>query len=122
MEACWPSGVVLRGRAPNRPVLRWLKTVVVSDGEKARLIASGGDQEDVPEGVRRAIRRACAVEASLAKSRWHRKRGVWLFSRDEPGGCPDYWSGGARREGGVSLVCGSGTEREKASVESVVRG
>jgi hypothetical protein len=58
--------------------------------------------------------RVCAVEASLAKSRWHRKRGVWLFSRDEPGGRPDYWPGGARREGGVSLVCGSGTEREKA--------
>ena len=49
METCWPSGVVLRGKAPNRPVLRWLKTVVVSDREKARLIASGGDQEDVPE-------------------------------------------------------------------------
>ena len=49
MEACWPSGVVLRGRAPNHPVLRWLKTVVVSDREKARLIASGGDREDVPE-------------------------------------------------------------------------
>jgi hypothetical protein len=43
MEACWPSGVVVRGRAPNRPVLCWLRTVVVSDGEKARLIASGGD-------------------------------------------------------------------------------
>jgi hypothetical protein len=51
MEACWPSGVVLRGRAPNHPVLRWLKTVVVSDREKARLIASGGDQEDVPEAL-----------------------------------------------------------------------
>jgi hypothetical protein len=60
----------------------------------------------------------CAVEASLAKLRWHQKRGVWLFSREKPGGCPDYWPGGARREGGVSLVCGSGTEREKASVES----
>jgi hypothetical protein len=53
MEACWPSGVVLRGRASNHPVLRWLKTVVVSDREKARLIASGGDREDVPESVRR---------------------------------------------------------------------
>jgi hypothetical protein len=62
--------------------------------------------------------RGCAVEASLAKMRRHQKRGVWLFSRDEPGGCPDDWPGGARREGGVSLVCGSGTEREKASVES----
>jgi hypothetical protein len=49
MEALWPSGVVLRGEAPNHPVLRWLKTVVVSDREKVRLIASGGDQEDVPE-------------------------------------------------------------------------
>jgi hypothetical protein len=53
MEACWPSGVVLRGEAPNHPVLRWLKTVVVSDREKARSIASGGDQEDVPGSVRR---------------------------------------------------------------------
>ncbi len=49
MEACWPSGVALRGEASNHPVLRWLKTVVVSDREKARLDASGGDQEDVPE-------------------------------------------------------------------------
>jgi hypothetical protein len=119
MEACWPSGVVLRGRAPNRPVLRWLKTVVVSDRGKARLIASGGDREDVPESVRPGCPGwACAVEASLAKSRWHRKRGVWLFSRDEPGGRSDYWPGGARREGGVSLVCGSGTEREKAGVDT----
>jgi hypothetical protein len=118
MEACWPSGVVLRGRAPNHPVLRWLKTVVVSDREKARLIASGGDQEDVPEAPGPGLSgRVCAVEASLAKSRWHRKRGVWLFSRDQPGGRPDYWPGGARREGGVSLVCGSGTEREKAGVD-----
>ena len=45
----WPSGVGLRGQASNHPVLRWLKTVVVSDSEKVRSIASGGDQEDVPE-------------------------------------------------------------------------
>ncbi len=37
MEDGWPSGVGLRGQAPNHPVLRWLKTVVVSDREKARL-------------------------------------------------------------------------------------
>ena len=117
MEACWPSGVALRGEASNHRMLRWLKTVVVSDPEKARLIVSGGDQEDVPEASAWETGWACAVEASLGKSRWHRKRGVWLFSRDEPGGRPDYWPGGARREGGVSLVCGSGTEREKASVD-----
>jgi hypothetical protein len=63
---------------------------------------------------------ACAVEASLAQFEVASKRGVWLFSRDEPGGCPDYWPGGARREGGVSLVCGSGTEREKASVDTAI--
>ena len=67
MEACWPFGVVLRGRASNHPVLRWLKTVVVSDREKARLIASGGDREDVPEAPGPGLfGRACAVEASLA--------------------------------------------------------
>jgi hypothetical protein len=90
MEACWPSSVVLRGRALNHPVLRWLKTVVVSDRGEGVLDASGGDQEDVPESVRPGVSLGwvCAVEASLGKSSWHRKRGVWLFSRDEPGGVP----------------------------------
>ena len=36
MEVVRPSGIALRGEVPNRPVLRWLKTVVVSDREKAR--------------------------------------------------------------------------------------
>ena len=46
-------------------MLRWLKTVVVSDREKARSIASGGDQEDVPEAPGPGTPgRACAVEAS----------------------------------------------------------
>ena len=31
----WPFGVALRGEASNHLMLRWLKTVVVSDGEKA---------------------------------------------------------------------------------------
>ena len=31
----WHSDVGLRGQASNHPVLRWLKTVVVSDREKA---------------------------------------------------------------------------------------
>jgi hypothetical protein len=29
-----------------------------------------------------------------------------------------FWPGGVRRIGGVSLVCGSCTEREKASVDT----
>jgi hypothetical protein len=40
-------------------VLRWLKTVVVSDWEKARLIASGRDQEDVPEAFGRSVGVRC---------------------------------------------------------------
>ncbi len=82
MEACWPSGVVLRGRAPNRSVLRWLKTVVVSDREKARLIASGGDQEDVPEAPGPGLSGwACAVEASLAQTKVASKaRGLAVLS------------------------------------------
>ena len=31
----WPFGVALRGEASNHRVLHWLKTVVVSDAEKA---------------------------------------------------------------------------------------
>ena len=66
MEACWPSGGVLRGEASDHRMLRWLKTVVVSESEKAGLIASGGDQEDVPDASAGETWWACAVEASRA--------------------------------------------------------
>ena len=45
MEACWPSGVALRGEASNHRMLRWLKTVVVSDPEKARLTRQVGTRK-----------------------------------------------------------------------------
>jgi hypothetical protein len=45
-EGVWPFGVALRGAASNHLMLRWLKTVVVSDAEKAQVDASGGDRED----------------------------------------------------------------------------
>jgi hypothetical protein len=35
MKDCRPFGVALRGEASNHLMLRWLKTVVVSDEEKA---------------------------------------------------------------------------------------
>ena len=38
----WPFGVALRGEASNRPVLRWLKTVVVSEWEKAHVMRQVG--------------------------------------------------------------------------------
>ena len=56
MKDGWPFGVALRGAASNRLMLRWLKTVVVSDEGKAHVDASGGDRE----GERKRI----AIEVS----------------------------------------------------------
>ena len=53
MEACWPSGVALRGEASNHPVLRWLKTVVVSDVEKAHVMRQVGTGETTAANVSR---------------------------------------------------------------------
>jgi hypothetical protein len=64
MGDCWPSGVGSRERASNHPVLRWLKTVVVSDRGKAGSIPSGGDQEDVPEALASRFGAGATVEAS----------------------------------------------------------
>jgi len=38
----WPFGAALRGEVPNRLMLRWLKTVVVSDEEKAHVMRQVG--------------------------------------------------------------------------------
>ena len=40
----WPFGAALRGEASNHRVLRWLKTVVVSDLEKAHGMRQVGIQ------------------------------------------------------------------------------
>src|SRR5664280_1736475 len=42
MKDCWPFGVALRGAASNHLMLRWLKTVVVSDEEKAHKMRQVG--------------------------------------------------------------------------------
>jgi hypothetical protein len=42
MGNCWLPGVALRGEASSRLMLRWLKTVVVSDEEKARITGQAG--------------------------------------------------------------------------------
>jgi hypothetical protein len=62
-----PFGVALRGEASSRLMLRWLKTVVVSDEEKALVEASGGDQEDERERI---------VAEVSKQHRWHRNQGV----------------------------------------------
>ena len=75
----WPFGAALRGEAPNHRVLRWLKTVVVSNTEKAHEMRQVG------------IGKANASE-SLLKCRywirWHQNRGESGVLREEPGGCP----------------------------------
>ena len=68
MEDCWPSGVGSREQASNHPVLRWLKTVVVSDRGKAGSIPSGGDREDVPEASAPRFGVGVTVEASSISS------------------------------------------------------
>jgi len=52
MKDLWPFGVALRGEASNHLMLRWLKTVVVSDEEKAHVMCQAG------------TRKTTAVEAS----------------------------------------------------------
>jgi hypothetical protein len=42
MGNCWLPDVALRGEASSRLMLRWLKTVVVSDEEKARATGQAG--------------------------------------------------------------------------------
>jgi hypothetical protein len=42
MKDRWPFGVALRGEASNHLMLRWLKTVVVSDEETAHLMRQVG--------------------------------------------------------------------------------
>jgi hypothetical protein len=41
----WPFGVALRGEASNHLMLRWLKTVVVSDEEKAQFMGQVGTRK-----------------------------------------------------------------------------
>src|SRR6266545_1198789 len=79
----WPFGVALRGEAPNHRVLRWLKTVVVSDAEKAQVMRQVGIRKTV-----RSLEVEIVVEVSLAKSKGHQNRDVCGLSRDQPGGCP----------------------------------
>jgi hypothetical protein len=104
----WPFGVALRGVMPNRLKLRWLKTVVVSVGEKAQVNASGGDREGERE------RTADDVSKQAADIR----TGSVKWVRDEPGGGPVYWPGGVRHGGGASPVCGFCMERGKADADT----
>jgi hypothetical protein len=66
----WPFGAALRGEAPNHRVLRWLKTVVVSDAGKAHSMRQVGTRKTV-----RSLEDEIAVEVSLSKLKGHQNRG-----------------------------------------------
>ena len=74
----WPFDVALRGETSNRLMLRWLKTVVVSDEEKAQVmgqVGTGKTSESEPLLTCREV----AVTSKPGRS---------AVVRDEPGGCP----------------------------------
>src|SRR5438552_18588864 len=76
-------------------MLRWLKTVVVSDEEKASLRRQVG------------IGKASASESSMTCRNLldDIKTGAGIRFRDESGGCSAYWPGGVRHIGDASPVC-----------------
>jgi hypothetical protein len=108
----WPFGIALRGEVSNRLMLRWLKTVVVSDEEKARVtrqVGTGKTSLDEPLVKRREFKGGIET-------------GEYHGSRDRVWRVPVYWPGGVRRKGGVSPVCGICTEHGKANAESLPGG
>ena len=96
-------------------MLRWLKTVVVSDVEKGARDASGGDREDGAQSSFSGI----AVDVSLL-NKVTSKPGCSRSARDESGGCPLFWPGGVRHVGDVSPVCCFCAERGKARLDTAV--
>ena len=98
MKDLWPFGVALRGEASNHLMLRWLKTVVVSDEEKAHVDASGGEQEGERERT---------ADDVSKQNRWHQNRGNCSCSGMSLAGarllarrCPAW----RRREPGLRLL------------------
>ena len=108
-----PFGAALRREASNHRVLRWLKTVVVSDAEKAHSMRQVGIRKTV-----RSLDVGIAVEVSLAievTPKPGRLKGVPGSARRVPAD----WPGGVRHVGDVSLVCCSRMERGKACLGTV---
>jgi hypothetical protein len=90
-------------------MLRWLKTVVVSDVEKASLEASGGDQEGECKRIADDVSKTYSDGiktggADMAPGQ------IWRI--------PVYWPGGARHGGDASLICCFRVERGKAGPDS----
>ena len=83
----WPSSVGLRGQALNRPLLRWLKTVVVSEREKAHGMRQVGFRKTYQKRQAGVTRLGVVVEASKLVRRCQ-NQGSSIFPWDKPGGRP----------------------------------
>jgi hypothetical protein len=65
----WPFGAALRGEASNHHMLRWLKTVVVSDVEKAPMRCQVGTRKmSEPEPLLTCRYKGSGIE-TVARSR-----------------------------------------------------
>jgi hypothetical protein len=78
MKVLWPFGIALRGEVPNHRLLRWLKTVVVSESGKGFRSRSqvGAGKTNASEPLLTCRNSQSGVET-----------GVSSESRDESGGC-----------------------------------
>ena len=82
-----PFDVALRGEASNRPMLRWLKTVVVSDGEKAYKMRQVGIGKTFREWSGKVKPRKTSLLRRRNLYDDTESRGSPL-SVTKPGGCP----------------------------------
>jgi hypothetical protein len=96
-------------------MLRWLKTVVVSDVEKAHEMRQVGIGKTV-----RSPRFRGSLVTCRNSIRWHQNRGVVGQPGMSLAECPFFWPGGVRHVGDVSPVCGFCTERGKARPDTAV--
>jgi hypothetical protein len=61
----WPFGIALRRVVSNRLMLRWLKTVVVSDEEKAHVMRQVGARKTIIVEVSKSRQTASEPRCSI---------------------------------------------------------
>jgi hypothetical protein len=71
----WPFAAALRWEAANHHMLRWLKTVVVTDVEKAHEMRQVGTGKTV-----RSARFRGSLSTCRNSSRWHQNRAAACFA------------------------------------------
>jgi hypothetical protein len=112
MMKVWPFGAALRRVVSSRLMLRWLKTVVVSDEEKALLRRQAGTGKTSESESLLTCRNLLDDIRTRAGIR----------SWDKSGGWSAYWPGGVRHIDDVSPVCGICVEQEKACPDAARPG